>query len=127
MIIKIVVMAISVTLVSMLLKNDFKSGAILVSVAACLLIFSLAVDIILELGAGFKIFKISGGVSGECMKLIVKMLAVAYVTSFGADICSDAGEKAIAGAVESVGKLIMLAMALPMLTAIFESISSMVG
>lgn len=127
MIIKIVVLAIAVTLLSMLLKSDFKSGATLLTVAGCVLIFSASIDIFSKIGDSFNKMQISGSVNAECMKIIIKMLAVSYVTSFGADICSDAGEKALANAVESIGKLMMLAMAFPMLTAIFESIADMIG
>lgn len=127
MIIKIVILAISITLLIMLIKTDFKSGAILLSVAGCLLIFTISVNIMNKIGEEFNSIKIAAGTNAECMEIIIKMLAVAYATSFGADICSDAGEKALANALESVGKMMMLAMAFPMLTSIFKSISNMIG
>lgn len=67
------------------------------------------------------------GVSAEGISIILKTLIVAYLTSFGSDICTDAGEKAIANALETVGKAIMLSMALPMLVGIFKSIKDIIG
>lgn len=127
MIIKIVVLAFSVCMVSLILKQDFKPGAVLISIAGCFIVFAMSLDIVFKIGESFAKVKNAGGVNGECLSLILKMLAVAYATSFGADICCDAGEKAMASAVENVGKLIMLAMALPMLAGIYESVAEMMG
>jgi len=127
MIIKIVATAVAVTLLSLILKNDFKTGATLLSVAGCMVFFFMSADLLSKTADGFSGLGLSDGVNSECIKIIIKMLAVAYVTSFGSDICSDAGEKAIANAVESIGKLTMLTMSFPMISAIFESIADMIG
>lgn len=127
MIVRLVVLTLSVCILSLLIKQDFKAGALLLSAAGCLMIFSMSAGIIAQIGDSFARIKSIGKINGECFSLIIKMLAVAYVTSFGADICSDAGEKALSAALETAGKLIMLAMALPMLIGIFQSIADMLG
>ena len=127
MIIKTVVVAVAITLLVILLKNDFKVGATLLSVAGCLLIFSYSVGLISKINDYFEKINFSDSVNYECIEIIIKMLAVSYTASFGADICGDAGEKALANAVECFGKLTMLAMAFPMLAAIFNSITDMIG
>lgn len=127
MIVKIVVTAIAITLLAMILKTDFKVGATLLSVVGCIIFFNLSVGLVSKISDEFSRIELSDGVNTECVKIIIKMLAVAYITSFGADICRDAGEKAIANAVESIGKLTMLTMSFPMLSSIFESIANMIG
>ena len=127
MIIKIAVFAICASFFCILLKQDFKPGAVMLSAACCCAVFLMCISLTDRFLSGLESVKKLSGVNGECITVIVKTLAVAYATSFGADICSDAGEKAIAAAVETAGKLIMLSMALPMLGGIFETISKMLG
>lgn len=127
MIIKIVIFAFCASLISILIKQDFKAGAVMLSIACCCIIFLMSAGLIQKLSSSFDAVKKAGGVSGECLAVIIKILAVAYATSFGADICSDAGEKSVASAVETAGKLIMLAMAFPMLCGIFEAVAKMLG
>jgi len=67
------------------------------------------------------------GVDRDALLLILKTLLVAYLTSFGCDICTDAGEKAIATALETAGKALMLSMAVPMLVGIFASVRYIIG
>ena len=127
MIVKVVIIAICVTLFVNLIKTDFKSGAIWLSAAGTMILFSLSANTLNTIVDSLEKTAFSGGVNSECIKLILKALAVSYVTNFGADVCGDAGEKALSNAVECVGKITMIAMVFPMLTDIFESISNMIG
>jgi len=127
MILRIVIASIAITLLATLLKKDFKSGATLLSVAGCIFIFSVAVKEISNITDAFGQIGLSGGVNSECVEIIVKILAVSYITCFGADICTDAGERALANAVECVGKITMIALAFPMLSSILKSISDIIG
>ena len=127
MIIKLVILAVCTSLLSLLVKEDFKTGAVLISLAGCIIIFTQTADIISKTAASFSQLKKISGVNGDGARLIIKMLAVAYATSFGADICAETGAKAVGSALESVGKLVMLAMALPMLAKIFQSVTDMLG
>jgi len=52
-------------------------------------------------------------------------LGVAYLAEFGSALCKDAGQSAIAGQIELVGKLTILAISMPVVTALFETISGM--
>ncbi|MEW5865924.1 MAG: stage III sporulation protein AD [Bacillota bacterium] len=53
---------------------------------------------------------------------VLKVIGVAYLASFGAEVCRDAGEGAIATKLEFAGKVIILVMALPVLVAVLETI-----
>ena len=127
MILKIVASSIAITLLATLLKSDFKTGATLLSFAGCILIFSISFRQLSDITSAFEQIGLADGVNSECVGIIIKILAVSYITGFGADICSDAGEKAIANAVECIGKVTMVSLSFPMLTAIFETISDMIG
>lgn len=53
---------------------------------------------------------------------ILKIIGIAYITEFGAQICRDAGEQAIASKIELGGKVIIIVIAVPILTAILDLI-----
>lgn len=53
---------------------------------------------------------------------LLKIIGIAYITEFGADICKDAGEGAIASKVELAGKVIILVLAVPIVTSLLDII-----
>ncbi len=127
MIIRIVFFGICSSLMALLLKDSFRTGAQIISVAGCLCLFYICISIFSDIKETIGVFKIADGVDKDSMSLIVKTLFVAYLTSFGTDICTDAGEKALANALDTTGKMIMLSMALPMLAGIFKTVSEIIS
>lgn len=63
------------------------------------------------------------GVDTGYIGTLLKILGVAYAAQFGAQICADAGESAIAGKVELFGRILILAAAAPaVLTALGSAV-----
>ena len=58
----------------------------------------------------------------EFFPVIIKVLIIAYITDFTAQLCKDAGEGSIGSKVELAGKVIIFYVAMPILTAILEVI-----
>ena len=56
------------------------------------------------------------------IEIVFKILAIAYITSFCSEICKDAGASTIASKVEFSGKIMILALAIPILMAVLDSI-----
>lgn len=57
--------------------------------------------------------------------IILKVLAVAYIADFTAQICRDSGETAIAGKVELAGKVMIFYLALPVVMSVMQLINKM--
>lgn len=57
--------------------------------------------------------------------IILKVLAVAYIADFTAQICRDSGETAIAGKVELAGKVMIFYLAVPVMMSVMELINKM--
>lgn len=53
---------------------------------------------------------------------ILKITGIAYIAEFGAEICKDAGEGAIASKIELAGKVIIVVLAAPMITSLLDLI-----
>ncbi|MBM7620963.1 stage III sporulation protein AD [Bacillus tianshenii] len=60
------------------------------------------------------------------VETILKIVGIAYIAEFGAQITKDAGQGAIASKIELAGKILILAMAIPILTVIIETIINLI-
>jgi stage III sporulation protein AD len=56
------------------------------------------------------------------VETILKIIGIAYIAEFGAQITKDAGQGAIASKIELAGKILIMVMAIPILTVIIETI-----
>jgi stage III sporulation protein AD len=56
------------------------------------------------------------------VETILKIIGIAYIAEFGAQITRDAGQGSIASKIELAGKILIMAMAIPILTVIIETI-----
>ena len=55
------------------------------------------------------------------LRSVLKILGIAYLSEFGVNIAKDAGQQAIAGALEIGGRVLILSCALPSLVALLET------
>ncbi len=59
------------------------------------------------------------------VETMLKIIGVAYIAEFAAQMTKDAGQEALATKMELAGKVIILSMAVPILTLLIETILSM--
>ena len=61
------------------------------------------------------------------LAILLKMLGVAYVAEFASSICKDAGHQTIAGQIEVYSKIAILALSMPVLKTLLETIGAFLG
>ena len=61
------------------------------------------------------------------MDLLLKMVGITYVGQFPASTCRDAGYASVAGQIELFARLSVLAISMPILTALLETIHEFLG
>jgi stage III sporulation protein AD len=121
-IIQIVAFALIATILVVLLKEHRPVLAMQLSIVVGVVIFLRLVrylSLVLEFLTGMTL---QANISLVYLNILLKIIGVAYIAEFGAQICRDAGEGATAGKVEFAGKLFILVMALPLLSAVLETI-----
>lgn len=59
--------------------------------------------------------------------ILLKMIGITYLAEISSDLCRDAGANALASQMELFGKLSILALGMPVLTALLESIDYFLG
>ena len=56
------------------------------------------------------------------LNTLLKMTGITYIAEFASGICKDAGYQTIAGQIETFAKLTILALGMPVLTALLETV-----
>ncbi len=64
------------------------------------------------------------GIDAKLLVPVLKVTGMAYITQFSVDACRDVGQNAIAAKIETVGKIMMLVVAVPIATSIIRIIST---
>jgi stage III sporulation protein AD len=67
----------------------------------------------------------SAGVDQASVKLMLRACGISIIAEFGSQVCVDAGESALAGRIQLGARLVLLAMAVPLITEILSRVSSL--
>jgi stage III sporulation protein AD len=119
-IMKIVMVGILAAVLSVLLKEEKPEIAILISIVTGLVIFMFLISKLNSVMSVLKYFAGKANIDVLYFSTILKVIAIAYITEFGAQICRDAGEGAIASKVELAGKVLIMVIAIPILAALMD-------
>ncbi len=123
-ILQIAAIGIAGMILTLTVKQHKPEMAVPVALAAGMLIlfpaFSLLAGIIervTDIAAGYNI-------NTSYITTVLKIIAIAYVCQFSADMCRDAGQSAIASKIEFCARVLILFYALPIAVALLELIVS---
>lgn len=64
------------------------------------------------------------GINSEFLTILLKITGIAILTEFAASICIDSGESAIASKIDMGGKIIIISISIPIITALLQLIIS---
>lgn len=99
--------------------------ALQLSIVACLFILAYALSDIGAIRQAVDGVAARFGLGADQLKLVFKVIGIAYVVQFAAEACRDAGESAIASKVELAGRVLIVAAALPALMAVLSLLSGL--
>ena len=61
-------------------------------------------------------------INTQFLGILLKITGIAFLTEFAVSICRDSGESAIASKIDLGGKAIVIAMSIPIISALLELI-----
>ena len=67
-------------------------------------------------------FSRKAGINAEYLKILLKITGIAILKEFAVSICKDSGESAIASKIDFGGKIIVISMSIPIISALLELI-----
>jgi stage III sporulation protein AD len=121
-IIKIVAFAFMSLFIVMIFQNRRNDLAVYISIAVGILIFLFMITKITSILQFIQELSAKANIDFIYLTTVFKILGIAYLASFCSEICKDAGQGSIGTKVEFAGKILILALAIPILMAVLQSI-----
>ena len=123
---QIVGLALIVTVISVVLKQIRPEIAMQLTILASASIFILVMSKIKVIVDLLQNLADQANIGSYYLLIVLKIVGVAYLAEFGAQICKDAGEGALASKIELAAKVTVIALAIPIIVAITESLVRLV-
>ncbi len=124
-IMKVVIIGIIATILAVILREQKPEIALQISIVTGLMIFIFVVTKLNSVIEVMKYFASKTNIDLLYFSTILKVIAIAYITEFGAQVCKDAGERSIASKIELAGKVLIMIMAVPILAALLDVVSKL--
>ncbi|MCC9023099.1 stage III sporulation protein AD [Bacillus nakamurai] len=125
-IVQIVGLGLIATFLSLIVKEQKPTFAFMIVVFSGCVIFLYLVDQIYDIIRMIEKIAVNANVNMIYVETILKIIGIAYIAEFGAQLTKDAGQGAIASKIELAGKILILVMAVPILTVIIETILGLI-
>lgn len=126
-IIQVVGFALIAAVLGVVLRREKPELAVLVGVAAGAVIFLAMIG---RIGVAVEVFDriaVRAGLNFVYLDTVLKIVGIAYIADFGAQMCRDAGEGALAVKVEFAAKVLILMMALPIIVGLLDLLLKLLG
>ncbi|MDD4169042.1 MAG: stage III sporulation protein AD [Desulfotomaculaceae bacterium] len=117
---QIVAFGLIATVLIVVVKSQRPELGVLLSVAAGVILFLLVLDKIGSIMDVIKELTDRAGISMIYLGTILKIIGIAYIAEFGAQICRDAGEGAVATKIEFAAKIMIMVLAVPIVVAVLQ-------
>ncbi|MFO7264165.1 MAG: stage III sporulation protein AD [Bacillaceae bacterium G1] len=121
-IIQIVGIGLMTTILAVILREQKAQFAFLLVVIVGLFIFMFLLDKIVQIVDMIRRLAQHTELNNIFLETILKIIGIAYIAEFGAQIARDAGEEGIAAKIELAGKVFILVMAIPIIMIIVETV-----
>lgn len=112
--------ALIATVLLTLLRIERPELAVLLSTAVGVILFLLIINRLGYVIQQFEGLTTKAGVDPFYLQTVFKVIGIAYITGFAAQVCRDSGEGALALKLELAGKVAILILTVPVMTAILQ-------
>ncbi|MDR7856141.1 stage III sporulation protein AD [Tissierella sp.] len=121
-IIKIIGIGMVATVLSVILKRTRPEFALLISILTGIIIFTMILGELSYVIETLNDLSRRVNIEFTYFSTILKIIGIAYLIEFGAQVSRDADEDGIAMKIELGGKVIIIVLAIPILLALIELI-----
>ena len=124
--VKIAALGIVFAIICVLIKHYREEFVVPTRISALIIIFGIAILMmtpILDYLKGL----MGQTVQNEYMEIVLKALAISYMTQISSELCDECGEKNIAFAVGTIGKIELIILSLPLINKIISMSEEMIS
>lgn len=119
---KIIAVGLISALIIICLKSANSELAAPVSIASGLLILLMTVSYVKEFVSFFKDMANVAGLDDGIYKIVLKVLAISYLSEFTSGAVEDLGQKNLSEKIQFASKTIMIVLAMPLLKNLIEKV-----
>ena len=113
-------------ILSILLRNSKPEFSMLIPVVVSFTVLACAMPYLIRITEELSRMASSAGIHSSYMRSVIKVIGISYLVCITAELCKDAGENAIAAKIELGGKLIILAMAIPIINSLLNLVKEII-
>lgn len=121
-IVKIIGVGLIALIIIVVIKQYKPEFTMYVSIIAGAIIIFLVLDKVTGIITLLTNLSKKTGINSEYLSILLKITGIAILTEFAVSICKDAGESAIASKIDFGGKVIVISMSIPIISALLEII-----
>lgn len=125
--IRIAFLGIVGILMALQLKSLKPDYSVYLCLGVSLLIFSFVAEKLSVIMDGLSAIQDCLPLKAGYIQTLMKIIGITYIAEFASDLCKDAGYQTIAGQIQIFGKLSVLAVSIPVLTALLDTIQTFLG
>ena len=121
-ILKIVGIGLISLIMIIVIKQYRPEFAIYISLLAGVLIFNLIFGKVSGIISMLNNLASKSSINMEFLNLLIKITGIAFLTEFAVSICKDSGESAIASKIDIGGKVTIIAISIPIISSLLETV-----
>ncbi len=121
-IVKIIGIAFLAVIIILILKQYRPEFAMYVSLLTGALILLMSIGKLEGIINLLTTISASTKINGQFLGILLKITGIAFLTEFAVSVCKDSGETAIASKVDLGGKIIMIAISVPIISSLLETV-----
>ena len=122
--IHIILAGVAAAMLALWVKPLKPEYALFLSLAAILLLMGASLGRLQEIIELVSRLMNRSGVESVYYQILLKIMGLAWISQLASDICNEAGCKAISHQISIYGKLMILAVSLPVITSVIETIET---
>ncbi len=125
--VRVALLGIAGVLMALQLKALKPDYSVYLCLGVSLLLFSFVAEKLTVILEGLEAIKNCLPLKAGYIETLMKIVGITYIAEFASDLCKDAGYQTVAGQIQIFGKLSVLAVSIPILTALLDTMQTFLG
>ena len=125
--VRVTLLGIAGVLLALQLKSLKSEYSIYLCLGVSALIFWYMTEQLGSILEGLEMIQDTLPLNAGYIRTLIKIVGITYIAEFASDLCKDAGYQAVAGQIQMFGKLSVLAVSIPILTALLDTVRTFLG
>ncbi len=126
-VLKIALIGIAGAILAMVIKQFKPEYSTLVLFALCLFLIGYLTSGLGEVLKFVQTLQKKIPISTTYLKILFKLLAIAYICQIASNLCEDLGYRSISFQIETIGKLSILLLSIPIIQSLLETVEYLLG